>query len=615
MNKVKTNESSEFERRAIGLIFLLALALYFSFGIFHLTKFDTADEHFWVDQDRISQYWSAMEKGDFKKTRINNKPGVTLAYVSGIGLFFDKNHDAQIENRGPIFASYDSREFQKIIFFYRFPLLLFNGLFSIFFFWIIAKLTNSKWIGLWSAELILLSPILLGISQIVNPDALSWIFCSATIFSFLLFLKTGLKKFVALAGLLLGLALATKYVALILVYFLFFVLLSWILFFSESEKQGQREFSREVRKLSVAYLAIILGGFLTFSILMPAVFVKSKYLFEDVIDFNHKGFIFWSTLLANGIIFLDAFFWQSRLVLFCKKKLERLKNIFSKTIVAIVFGLCLFVLFNGGLSLNIFNLDLVPFDSRQSDFFMSLPFWKKMILQARPLVFSLTPITLFALFFIWVKILLGKIKEPFLVFALSAFILLYWISVTWQNLLVNVRYGIILTPLAIFLATLGIWEFSQFEKIRKINKLAISLVLIFVSVLSLWLVKPFYFNYANNLLPQKDLITGAWGYGGYEAGQAINSLAKGNAVTVIADYPGVCPFITGQCVDISNDNRKKVLALLSENNADIYYVLTRRGQARWGYIGQFIEAKKEPPLWELNIDNRPGNFIQVYQKK
>jgi hypothetical protein len=601
---------SSLENWAVGLIFLLALGLYFCFGFFHLTKFDTADEHFWIDSDRIAQYWQAMKEGDWKKTRINNKPGISLAYISGIGLAFDKNHDAEIKERGAVFARYDSQEFQKINFLYRFPLLLFNGLFSIFFFWIIAKLTENRWIGLWSATLILLSPILLGISQIVNPDTLSWLFCSATIFSFLFFLKTGLKKIALLTALFFGLALATKYIALILVYFLFFIFLSQLLFFHKAKNDSQ-----EIFRQALAYLAIILGGFLLLVFLMPAVFVKSKYLFADVIDFDHKGFIFWSVLFADAMIALDAFFWKSRALIFCQEQLGRYKGVIFKSIVGIVAGLSVFTLVNWALGINFFDLEAVPFDSRQSDFFLSLPFWKKLILQARPLVFSLTPLVLFALLFVWLKTIFQKTEHAFLVHMLTAFVLVYWIVVTMQNLLVNIRYGIILQPVVIFLATLGIWEFLQHKPFRKIHKLVISFLIIALSVISLYLVKPFYFNYANGLLPRENLITGAWGYGGYEAGQAITTLAEKKDMIVIADYPGICPFVAGRCADISNDNKEKVIEILNQNRDDVYFVLSRRGQVRWGYIGQFIEAKKKPPLWELLIDDRPGNFIRVYKQK
>ncbi|MCX6762097.1 MAG: glycosyltransferase family 39 protein [Candidatus Moranbacteria bacterium] len=603
------------KQKTTGLIFLLALAVYFSFGLYHLAKFETADEHFWINQDRILQYWNAVEKGDWKATRINNKPGITLAYISGVGLIFDKNHSAEIKERGAVFTSYDPQEFQRINFLYRFPLLIFNGLFSIFFFWVIAKLTENKWIGLWSATLILLSPILLGVSQIVNPDALSWLFCSATIFSYLLFLKTGRKKVVAFTALFLGLALATKYIALILVYYLFFVFIAYLLFYYNKDKEMAEVFPAKILKMALSYLAVVFGGLLIFSLLMPAVFVKSKYLFHDVIDFGHTGPVFWAVILADVAIALDAFFLKSRIALACLKLFSQYKNIIFKGILLIVSGLCFFTLLNWVLKFNFFNLEGVPFDSRQSDFFISLAFWKKLILQARPLVFSLTPLTLGALFLIWIKTIFQKPKYAFLVFVLSAFILIYWLAVTMQGLLVNIRYGIILTPLVLFLAALGIWELSRHKLFQRVNKVIISLLIIVISLVSIWFIKPFYFNYANALLPRESLITGAWGYGGYEAGQFLNSLPRGSGeILVIADYPGVCPFVQAQCVDMNNENQGEINSVLSQNKDNVYLVLTRRGQVRWGYIGQFISVMKKPPLWELKIDDRPGNFIRVYKQ-
>ncbi|MEI7426120.1 MAG: phospholipid carrier-dependent glycosyltransferase [Candidatus Moraniibacteriota bacterium] len=606
---------NKFKSSMAGLIFILALTCYFSFGLYHLTKFDTADEHYWIDQDRISQYWNALGKGDWKKTRINDKPGITLAYVSGIGLLFDKNHSAQINERGEVFTSYDNLEFQRINFYYRFPLLIFNGLFSLFFFWVIKKLTENVWIGLWSATLILLSPILLGVSQIVNPDSLSWLFCSATILSFLLFIKNASKKVLALTTLFLGLALATKYIALILVYFLFFIFIAYILYYYKFNEEEKSEFSKKIQKIATAYLAIIFGGFFVFALLMPAVFVKSKYLFKDIINFSHTGFLFWGMICFNIAIILDGYFWKSRITLFCLKYLNHFKRIIFKSIIVIVSGVSLFAFVSWATGINFFNLEAVPFDSRQSDFFISLAFWKKLILQSRPLVFSLTPLVLFGLFFIWLKVIFQKTKHDFLVFMLSAFILIYWLAVTMQNLLVNIRYGIILQPLVIFMAVLGIWEFLQYKIFLKINKIIFSLIILLSSIISLWSVQPFYFNYANIFLPRHNLITGAWGYGGYEAGQAITALAGGKEIIVIADYPGICPFITGQCVDISNDNKEKVVDVLNQKRDDVYFVLTRRGQVRWNYIGQFIAVMKKPPLWELNIDNRPGNFVRVYKQE
>ena len=59
---------------------------------------------------------------------------------------------------------------------------------------IIKKITGNEWIALFSATGILLSPILLGMSQIVNPDSLFWIFASSSFFSFSAYLSAAGKS-------------------------------------------------------------------------------------------------------------------------------------------------------------------------------------------------------------------------------------------------------------------------------------------------------------------------------------------------------------------------------------------------------------------------------------
>lgn len=612
-----SKENNRKNKHIILLAIIITLGLYLAFGLFHLEKFDTADEHFWIGDGRMAQYWNAIHEKKWKATRINDKPGITLAYISGVGMNFDSSyHNGSFEKQENFFPRNDTDKFQKTIFFYRLPILIFNGLFSLFFFWIIFRLTGNVWIGLWTMILIILSPIILGISQIVNPDALSWTFSSAALFSFLLLLKERSKKIILLAGLLLGLALATKYIALILFYFFFFAWLAYIVFKYDSRDNDQEKaLPREILRLSASYLAVIAVSLLVFSLLMPAVFVKSKYLFHDVIAFSHTGWIFWSMMVLDSLILLDSLTLKNRILLSVLKPIAVHKRKFFLAVVTMMSGVFLFTLINWALGINLFNLEEVPFDSRQSDFFNSLPVWQKFLLQARPLAFSLTPIALFMLLFVWLKSIWAKTRYDFYIFALTVFILMYWIVVVYQELLTNIRYGIILQPAVLFLSAIGIGELAGIRNIPRVFRPAATLAVILLSVLSLWMIKPFYFNYTNALLPKNNLIAGAWGYGGYEAAQFLNNLPDARNNFVIADYPGTCPFTISRCTDISNDNRKEVIEFLNKNESNVYFVFTRRGQMRWGYIGQFIAAKKKAPLWELVIGGRPGNFIKVYRQE
>ncbi|HDZ85159.1 MAG TPA: hypothetical protein ENH35_01240, partial [Candidatus Moranbacteria bacterium] len=69
------------KKTSLPVKFFLALSLiiYFLFGFNHLTESVTSDEHYWV-YDRVPEYWEAISNQKWKKTRVNDKPGITLAY-------------------------------------------------------------------------------------------------------------------------------------------------------------------------------------------------------------------------------------------------------------------------------------------------------------------------------------------------------------------------------------------------------------------------------------------------------------------------------------------------------------------------------------------------------
>ena len=86
INKIKS-----FIARRPAVLLLVPLFCFFFFGLIHLTKFETVDEHYWIysnrtpinywqyNNGRIQQYWSALFSQNWAKTRINDKPGITLA--------------------------------------------------------------------------------------------------------------------------------------------------------------------------------------------------------------------------------------------------------------------------------------------------------------------------------------------------------------------------------------------------------------------------------------------------------------------------------------------------------------------------------------------------------
>ncbi len=219
----------------------IAVIFFTSFGLYHITKFETIDEHFWK-YDRVKKYYTGLKEGftenNWKKTRINDKPGVTVALLSGMSLPFipdpHMHRDYERESQYIFTAKKSSKEKAKdrqmyvlyntdqttaINLGFRLPILLFNALIMLpIFFWLLKKSFGYKVASI-AILLIGLNPTLIGMSQIPNPDALFWSFSTAAIFSFFALLKTGQKKFILLTGLFTGLSLLSKYTANLLFIF------------------------------------------------------------------------------------------------------------------------------------------------------------------------------------------------------------------------------------------------------------------------------------------------------------------------------------------------------------------------------------------------------------
>jgi len=295
-------------------LLVIPLAIFFIFGLYNISNYITADEHFWlfnVDDDRVNQYWNAILEGNWKNTRINDKPGITLAYTSGVALLFQKSLENQVVFNDDIVKVYDPEVTKRINFLFRLPILIISGLSALMFFWLIKKITDNDWIALFASTLILLSPVLLGMSQIVNPDSLFWIFSSLSILTFFSLLKNRKKKFVVLTGIFFGLAMASKYVSLILVPFYFFMILAYYLVNWErlSDEKG---FGKLISINIGYYWAILVGGIVLFSLLMPAVFVKPDFLYSGTIGFSGMKAALIFLIPLNLILLADNLFFNSR---------------------------------------------------------------------------------------------------------------------------------------------------------------------------------------------------------------------------------------------------------------------------------------------------------------
>ena len=600
MNNLKFKEL--IKKKAVWIFLFLSVAIYFAFGSHHLAQFTTADEHFWF-YSRVPQYWNAIASQNWKKTRINDKPGISVAVVAGPALLFEKNPE-RLEIKDKIQPDPNRTATSlRLNSIFRWPILIFNGLFSLYLFYVLKKLFKNKWLALFSVSLMILSPTLLGISQIINPDALMWSFSAAAIFSFCALLDTGEKKFLILAPLFLALALLSKYSATILYPFFFAVLLAY--FFIEKKEDGKVD-NQRLKFGLWGYLTVVTGSLVFFSLFMPAVFTNYKYLTKGTVDYPGMRDILIPTGIIWLLMLLDAYFNKGKIVNWLYAKLELAKKYVMPAFFGVLSCIVVVLIINAVSGLDFLKIHGIPFDIRQGkDFVKGTTFIQKIFLEFRQLVFSLQPLVLLGVIWLWIRGAFSKIPYRFLILAVSAFIPVYYLAVMTQNLLANIRYSIILYPIAITLGAIGIWDFFGTFK-KTVSRAWIAAGIIVISVFTLWQTSPFYFNYTSLLLPNKYIITGAWGYGGYEAAQYINSQDNPEQLNVWADYQGVCEFIKGMCMT-KNYNFDQ------EKYKFDYFVFSRRGQILDDKKSDLEKPIEKDPVWSLYINGRPDNYVKVYR--
>jgi len=458
-SKIKSNE-----KLLIRIMLIISIVIFFSFGLYHLTDFISADEHYWLynsEGDRIHQYWKAIQERDWEDTRINDKPGITLAYISGIGILFEKNPQEIILEDGDQHKIFNPEKTKEINFLYRLPILVLSGLFSLFFFWIIKRITNNGWIALFASSGILLSPVLLGMSTIVNPDSLFWIFGAASVFSFFELLKAREKKLVFLAMLFFGLAMASKYISLIFVPFFFFMLLFYYFFEWDQWKENREKFKKDLLGLVAYYWLIIPGGIAIFLLMMPAALVSFEVFYESTIGFPGMLPVFLMLIFFQTVILIDLLIFHAKGLFYIFSKTQILKKYLPPILYLFLAGMVILVLINWMSRFRIIDLENIPYTLKRKDEFGNLPYFFRWVMEFVPVTFALTPVTLLLLLFTWIKTALWGNRHKFLIFVLSSFFIIFIAAVIQQGLLLTIRYSIILLPFSLVLSAIAAYDLTE----------------------------------------------------------------------------------------------------------------------------------------------------------
>lgn len=625
-------EKNRFEKIAVVLLLLASVAAFFAFGLFHLTKFETTDEHLWK-YGRIKQYWQAIGNQDWEKTYINDKPGVTIAIFSGVGLLFESDP----ENHRNVFLSEDKKERLKffnvsdtnfINFIFRFPILILATLSLFAFFWLGHKAFDSLWLALFSTMFLALNPILIGITQIINPDSYLWIFGGLSVFAYLAFLNKKERKFLVLTGVFMGFAMLSKYTSLIL--FLFFSLVLFAKTFFYTRKDNQMSNWKILLKEILNLILVFVMALVIFSIFLPAVFAHPAYLTKGVAQFFKRG-----NFVPAVVISLAAL---SSIIIFRKKIFSSSVNFLASNRKKIMIVVCLlFLIVSAVMLINVWaGQKIIPFDELRDAAYANEPkkFYfgkefkklgtlekdiKLFFLEAYPFIFSLVPLSFFLSLFVASKGVFGKIRNHSFVISFSVlfFSLIYFFMTLTVRVVANVRYSIVLQFLFALLSAVALVELLESLKLKERKHfIAAGLLVLICGCYSLWNIRPFYFSYESPLLPKKFTINSSWGSGFYEAAEYLNSKPNAEKMLIWSNSATICPFFKGKCLDSRKID-------LSKSKPD-YFVVSKRGvikeRNRFIFINPDYQGKPSKWYfdnlesnyeWSLLIGGRQENYVKI----
>lgn len=655
-----------FKRTLPYIPLLIAVGFFLSFGLYHISKFETTDEHFWK-YDRIAKYYSGIHKGirenDWRKTRINDKPGVTVALTAGIGLLFGPQPDEHLdetaekqnlfydEKRGKDVKLYDmfhteiSEQFNLAL---RIPILLFNAFVILpLLFFLIYQITRNFFIAGTGIVLIGLSPTLIGISQIINPDSLLWGTAAVALLGFVALTETKQKYLVILVGVATGLALLSKYTATLL-----FLIYPLIFFLTAVLRDKEIPLKESITTYAKHFLLSTFIAFITFALLLPAVFHKPAHFLygtlyspplQPLVDitlsathlrsavfFSETDYRTFPMLIFSGSVFLLLTLIIPALAVWLFRKKPVLIEIFFKLMITLMLVLFVFSLINAWTDESIIPLNDLKETSRVNDEMMfpqfsddpkPLFYAKALLTQSQNLIFPLTPMTLLLVLTLWTLLLLQRLHyKNFIpiIYAFSAFPFIFFIGGLFADIFVNIRYGIMLFVPYAFLAALGLHEIMSYIKESKrtfFYGIALALIVIMQSI-TLFQTAPHYFTYLNFFLPKQYSTTDTWGYGNYEAAKYINAREQADELVIWTDHRGLCQFVTGKCI-VSNE--------INLDHTDLdYLVYTRRGVLTQPLtiIGSqqqsLITTDVRDPQFvadhtvhEIHINDRPSNFVKI----
>ncbi len=535
--------NKKYGKGLILIVLVLICVSFFVLGTIHLGKFMSVDEPKWV-YTRVPQLYDSLSNGEWEKTYINDKPGILPSLLSGITNFFlDKEN-------------FNASNFESYLFFARLPILIFNTamLFLLFF-------MSKKFLGIKASlvfiALLALNPIIIGISQIINPDSTLWSTAIVSFFAFFAYLKTNKTSFLYFSGIFLGLALTSKFFASVL-YITFFLAITLEYFMCRLDTQKTFRRLWDFGKISLISMAV-------YALLFPATWGKFKLVINGTVGAPliapARGLI----LIAFFVLFFDILFLNSEAFRKIVFRSYIASNWFKKVTVTIFFSGIIFLIANIFLNYRLFDFENVfaNFVARAGNAYNMLLAGGTMTILFLPL-----PILIGLMIFLFQcrkKMYIdNKILKISLVTAIIT-ILIFLGGSSLKGFLATARYQVLVIPFYTFCAAMA------FLALRKYRLTFIISIMVFMAYTTIS-ASPFYIQYSNELNYKPTTITEAWGYGGYEIAKELNKLPDATLLNAWVDREGFSQFFVGNTQWRNNINP------LSKESQTNYIVLTPGGK-------------------------------------
>ena len=629
--------------RAVAAIGLAAFScfLFYSFASFDLAKFETSDERLWKEK-RIMEYWDAVqvgfETGDWSETDINDKPGVTIALLAGINrdsVPDTKKLESWKQSKGKyVYRVFKTERIEPINQGFRYPVMIGST---------IALFLIIVFIFIWSRSILVtaasavsfgLNPLLIGISQMLNPDAIFWGTAFAAFMGFFFLARSASWRggfLVPLVGVLFGFALLSKYTANLLpLFFLPVILLS----LAEVESADERK--KLLRTQLIRLLFIIPIAYGLYATLYPAVLFDWGLFLERTMFSEWMRPIFWPMVILYGALFVDAFAFRARVVSWLAGWIRKSWPITLRVAAGILLALFLVVIGNAWTGTPVVPLEGLQTTLEKKDEFRSsyldmtalgddpvpIGLGRILVAQASNFTFSVPfPVMIAVLAGLFLLLIRGKTRYPTYVLSAIALPFIFFCGGMIAGVFVNARYALFLQPVYAVLAGVFLLDFAELFRRHRFFRHFLPTIMLaalgFLALVGMCDIMPHYFNYESPLLPKRYSLANSWSYGMYEAAQWMNDQPDAKKLRVWSDRQAFCRYFVGKCIRSRKIDRGIVVP--------DYFVFTprnverERGRFEWKHPSiavhpaeyYYSEEVMNEPVWELHIGDRPGNYVKI----